>query len=44
MGCATKEMAPASVPLKMDLVAEDKPAAASLGLRVEKRALNTSDA
>lgn len=42
MGWAMRDTAPAMTPLAMDFVAEEKPADASLGRRVEKRELNTS--
>ena len=42
MGCATRETAPARTPLPIDLYAEEKPADASLGRRVENKELNTS--
>ena len=37
-----RETAPASTPLPIDLVADEKPAIPSFGLRVEKSELNTS--
>jgi len=44
IGCATSETAPATTPFPIDLVAEETPAKASFGRRVEKRLLNTSRA
>ena len=41
-GWATRETAPAITPLETDLTADDTPAIASFGRRVEKSVLNNS--
>ena len=42
IGWATRDTTPARTPFPMDFVAEEKPADASLGRRVENRELNTA--